>query len=938
MKVEMKRVVAGVAAMIAAMGGGKAAVAQAPAPQNDEELEVVTVSSSRLRISGYDAPTPVSMVSEEDIKKAAPVNIADYVNQLPQLAGSLSPRTTKGGIAGNLSGGNFLNLRNLGVSRTLVLLDGRRFTPSTLTGAVDVNNIPTPLISRVDVVTGGASAAWGSDAVAGVTNFVLNKGFEGIKGSLNGGTATEGDAQNVAADLSFGKAFAEGRGHVLLSGQYSDVKKSRFVDRDWFQSYKVAANPNAAAAGQPALLFLPWTTQLESEGGVVTAGPLTGYYFNRDGTFGGTNFPLTNRSGNFIFNDKAAYDRLYDTARNDYLSLPMKQQSLFGRVSYDFSDAVSAFGEVSYGKSDTSARIAAYNRPANLVVAVDNFYLPATVRQAMVAAGQTSITIGSAYPNMGTINNKIDRDNLRILGGLEGTFGEGWKWDVSYQHGRSKVDQAAEEMPRPPTFTLATDSIANPANPSQPICRSTITTPTDGCVPMNPFGAAPLSAQQLAYVAGVGTQGITYDQTVAAANLSGDLMSLPAGALSLAAGVEYREEKADATADPISQASAFWAGNFKAFNGKYDVKEAYVELGAPVFKDTAAGSLDVNVAGRFTDYSTAGNVSTWKAGLLYSPVESVTVRVTRSRDIRAPNLNELFTPGLVTNQIVNDPLNNNLAVRFVQTLGGNPNLDPERADTTIAGIVLQPDFAPKLRASIDWYNIKINDAIATNTSQFLVNRCAAGATEFCVAIRRDSANQIVAVGLTPFNAQVEETSGIDLEVSYGIPLGGGNLDLRMFANYVNKLQTVTQTTTITRAGEAGNNSGAGEGTPKLRGSLTATYSRNAWTFQMTGRYIGSAKMDDAWDSVLIGGVSHPGVADNHVSAVMYLDGYAGFKLEGLNSAWKGGEFYLAATNLLNKDPPMIPLQDNSNTVASGTNPFLYDVLGTTLRAGVRFEF
>jgi iron complex outermembrane recepter protein len=293
----------------------------------------------------------------------------------------------------------------------------------------------------------------------------------------------------------------------------------------------------------------------------------------------------------------------------------------------------------------------------------------------------------------------------------------------------------------------------------------------------------------------------------------------------------------------------------------------------------------------------------------------------------------------VANQIVNDPETGTSGVRMTQTLSGNPDLDPEKADTWVVGVVLQPTFAPGLQASIDYYDIKIEDAIATSSSQFIIDRCYEGLTEFCSAITRDPVtNQITAVNLKPFNALEERATGVDFEVSYTTPLAAGDLDLRWLATYVDTLEIVTPVTTITRAGEAGNNVGAAEGTPNWRWVATATYGLDDWTFQLNGRYIGSAKVDDAWSSVLVGGVEHPGININDVSSVFYLDAYVGYKLDNLAQSMKGGEVYVAVENFFDEDPPGVPLQDNSNTVASGTNPFIYDVVGTTLRAGVRFEF
>ncbi|MBF7015250.1 TonB-dependent receptor (plasmid) [Novosphingobium resinovorum] len=907
---------------------------QAPAADTQQQdgasVQDIIVTGSRLKTAGFDAPTPVSVITEVEIQRAAPATISDFVNQMPALSGSRTPRTTRGSISDGLAGGNFLNLRNLGLPRTLVLMNGKRVTPATLTGAADVNTLPSPLIKRVDVVTGGASAAWGSDAVAGVVNFVLDKEYEGIKGSVQGGITTLGDAGSNSMDLSFGKSFADGKGHILLSGQYSKTRQALYRDRKWFNASKLIPNPQAnGTAAQPTYLAAPWSSILANDTGLVATGPLKGYYFDANGQLGGTNFPLGSVNSNYAYGSEATYNRLYDQAQNSQATTPMEQKSLYGRLSYELSDAISVYAEGTYARSSSSAKVASYQRTGSPVnVAIDNYYLPDDVRAAMVTAGITTLPVNIATANMGVIDNHISRENIRGLGGVEGEFGNGWKWDVSYQFGRVNSKIRAENMPIPGHYNLAVDAIADPNNPGQVICRSSLTAPTNGCVPMNPLGSQALSAEQLAYVTGTSAQDIRYTQQVASANIAGDILTLPAGPLSFAGGVEYRSEKAIAEADPISQASQFWAGNFKNFTGKYNVKEVYGEIGVPLLKDAPfARSLSLNLAGRLTDYSTSGSVVTWKAGGRYEPIDGLEFRVTRSRDIRAPNLQELFQPGLLTNQEVLDPQNGNTRVRLVQTLSGNASLKPEKADTLTAGIVLRPAFAPGLRASVDYYDIKINDAITTNSAQTTINRCHDGLTEYCSGITRDGNGMLTAITLFPFNALEEQARGVDIEVSYTMPVGSGSLDMRVMANYVDKLDIVTPNAVIHRAGEVGNNTGAAEGVPSWRAVATVTYDRDPVTLQLKGRFISASRVDDAWG---------PTVLDKYkVPAIFYLDAYLGFKA---GSIAPGGEFFLAADNILNKAPPTVVFSDNANSVSSGTNVYVYDVLGTSLRAGFRFQF
>lgn len=890
----------------------------------------IVVTGTRLKTSGFDAPTPVSVITEEQIQRAAPATISDYVNQLPALAGSVSPRSNKGGIGNGQAGVNLMNLRSLGATRTLVLLNGKRVSPTTLTGVVDVNTIPDALVKRVDVVTGGASATWGSDAVAGVVNFVLDTKFTGLKGNVQVGTSTYGDASNYAADLSFGTSFGDDKGHVLISGKYNQNDEALFADRSWFKGYKVVANPNAAQSGQTQFLAAPWAAQFGTVNGLVNSGPLAGYYFADNGSLAGTNFPLTGRSGNtFYFGDKAVFDRLADQSPTQQLSIPVKQYSVFARASYELTDNIEAFVEGGYAGSKARYQSVFFGRVGNTAINVarDNFYLPAAVSAAMTTAGITTIPVTIFDSKLGRIQVYADRDSYRGQGGLQGSLGANWHWDLTFQYGQTRSVTAARSMARPANYALATDVVANPTNASQPICRSTITNPTNGCVPFNIFGSQAISDAALAYVTGTSSQDLRYTQTVTSLNLSGDLASLPAGALSLATGAEYRTEKAVGVADAISQASQFFAGNFKNFSGRYNAKEVYGEIGVPLLKDSTLGrSLNLNLAARYTDYSVSGGVTTWKGGFRYEAVQGVELRLTRSRDIRAPNLQELFQPGLVTNQAVNDPVNGNAQVRFTQTVSGNLRLRPEKADTLTVGLVLQPAFASGLRASIDYYDIKIKDAISTYSAQFVVNQCNAGLTQFCQFITRDSARALTAITLAPFNAQLEHARGMDFELSYTHPVGNGTLDLRVLANYVDKLNIVTPTTTITRAGEVGNNTGAAEGVPHWRGTASATYDNDRFTVQLKSRFIGAGIYDDAWGATFIDRRKAPAIA--------YMDAYFGLKMDSIS---EGSLFYVAVDNVLNTAPPIVVTSDNANTVSAGTNPFLYDLIGRTFRAGFRFK-
>ncbi|SFS10370.1 TonB-dependent receptor [Sphingomonas jatrophae] len=883
----------------------------------------VVVTGSRIVRNGYDAPTPVSVVTEAEIQQAAPVTIADYVNQLPSLAGSQSPRSSASTVGGGLAGANLLNLRNLGPNRTLVLLNGRRVTPSTVTGAVDINTLPQALVQRVDVVTGGASAAWGSDAVSGVVNFVLDTKFEGIKGQVQGGITGEGDGESITADLSWGAKLGD-RGRIVVSGNFSSAGSAYLRKRDWYKGYKFFINPAYTPTnGQPQRLILPNSTINATREGVIISGPLRGTAFDAAGNVATTNFPFGSVASGFVQSGGTQnYDMTLDVLQ---VSTPVTQGAAFAHAEYELADDLTFFAEGSYGSSRTRTNSGYFWRVDNEPIRIDNAYLPTSVRDRMVAAGITSFNLSHINPAFGWPEGVNDRSLIRGLAGLEGKISN-WKWNVYYQYGQTRIKNAGENNLLPSRILNMFDSVVGPGG--TPVCRSTLTSPNNGCVPYNPFGNREITDAQRAYASGTSLSRIRLTQHVIEGSVQGDLFDLPAGAVALAVGGDYRRDSGGVVeADPNSEAGLWYVANQKAFRGRISVKEAFGELAVPVLKDSAVGTLDLNGAVRFTDYSTSGSVTTWKVGGTWAPIEDIQFRVTRSRDIRAPYLSELFTAGTTLVQFLTDPTRGNSSVSVVQTTSGNPNLAPERANSLTAGVVLRPSFLPGFSASIDYYDIKIDGAISTSSSQQIVNLCAAGQSVFCSAITRDAGGTITAVSVVPFNAREELARGFDVELGYRRPLGAGAIDLRALFNYADKLEIVNPTNVVTRAGEVGNNLGVSQGVPRLRGLFTATYAGDPITVQLKSRFIGKSKME-----VDFGPLDQN---RNKVPAIAYFDAFASYDLKlGGGST----ELFVAVDNLLDKGPPVVLSQDTQIGQASGTNLLIYDGVGRTFRGGVRFKF
>ena len=402
-----------------------------PAVQTTETIErssdEIIVTGSRVARLGFDSPTPLTVISTEQIQAESPTNnLFDLVSQLPSVAGSAQLSNSRLNISSGLSGINTINLRNLGLERTLVLLDGRRTVPSTVQGFVDVNTFPQQLVSRVEVVTGGASAAYGSDAVAGVVNFVLDKRYDGLKLSGNAGITDKGDGFNYSFNAAIGKSFADGRGHILLSGEYAHKDGIFQVDRDWNQlGYRPVANPAAAiAAGGPASLVVSgagtWNTTpggiIRSQVGGTTS--LRGIYFGQGGAAKQYQFGSLTDSSQTVGGDW----QINDTSRRIGLDATDDRRGIYGRLSYELADWIEVFGEASYNWNKTLFNSGP--QASTFTLAADNAYLIQALGSAALA-GVTSVTLGTSAADLPYRKNNSSREVQRYAIGAGGAHGVG---------------------------------------------------------------------------------------------------------------------------------------------------------------------------------------------------------------------------------------------------------------------------------------------------------------------------------------------------------------------------------------------------------------------------------------------------------------------------------------------------------------------------------
>ncbi|MBS0418785.1 MAG: TonB-dependent receptor [Proteobacteria bacterium] len=933
---------------------------QAVAQQNDKGgMEEVMVTGSRIIRDGYEAPTPVAVLGTEDLKAMAVPNIVDAVNRMPNFAPVKNSRNSS---ANDQDGGvQTLDLRGLGSTRTLVLLDGKRVVSAILAGygnvggSTDINVFPNGLISRVDVVTGGASAAYGSDALAGVVNFVLDKDFTGVKGEALGGLTNYGDDATYKVTLTAGTPFADGRGHFLISGEDSYVQGIKGKNRPWDRNgYMIIGNPDYAPGNGLPQYLTAFNTGLAiaTPGGLVlgdnvngAASPFRGIAFGPGGKPGPFTFGRVN--GLIMIGGDLNQSRVDN---NEMMDLNLRRTNAFSRVSYDVVDNATVYGEALW--STTRSRLLSgvpQFQLGNINIESGNPFIPASVQQQMTAQGVASLNIGSTVGDLPFFSHDNVRETRRFVGGIKGTLdalGTKWSWDAYYEGGQTHASVKTPGDVLQANLIRAEDAVINPNN-GKIVCRSTLTNPGDGCVPFNAMGTGVNSQSAVDYVTGTGYSVIRLGQDVFAASASGEPLSTWAGPVSVAFGVEHRRETVRSSASALDEARAYFAGNFTASHGQYTVTEGFAETVIPLAKDASwAKSFDLNAAARATDYSTAGYVTTWKAGATYAPISDIKFRVTRSRDIRAPNLSDLFNAGRSGTVSITDPATG-IATTVAARTQGNPNLTPEKADTTGVGVVFSPTWLRGFGASIDFYNIQIKDAISTLNPQQYVDRCFAGQTALCAFIERDSNNLIDFVAVQPANVLSQNARGIDFEASYNLPLSNiyarwsGDIAVRGLLSYLMSLETVDDKTTIQGAGvnsDRGSAFGPASGlyAPHMKYLVSVTYSNGPISGTVTARGVGSGKYNNALvqcaSACPISTDTNPTIDNNHIKGVTYFDLELGYKLFD-----EKAELFFAAENALNTAPAFVAGDPSQNFYNGQGATAVYDTLGRIFRAGFRFK-
>ncbi|MDG5487913.1 TonB-dependent receptor [Sphingomonas sp. BGYR3] len=981
----MKRFTVGLRAGTAGIALAIAAVA-APAMAQDatqtqetteaEQNDTIVVTGSRIQSPNIRSVAPIQSVTAEQITDSGVVNIQELLQENPAFGAPTLSRTNTAFLTSG-TGIASTELRNLGTARTLVLINGRRVV-SGVPGAatVDLNVIPTQFLQTVDTLTGGSSSLYGSDAVAGVVNFIYRDNFEGVEANAQYGITERGDSPRYQANLTAGGNFADGRGNMMVHLGYTN--ESGLLSRQ---------RPETALDDVDTFFFV---TGDPADYGVASEGALSGFAPQGRFTAGGRTF---------TYSPTGQLQEGFSTPVNGFnrqffrtIAVPVERYLFAARGHFDVSDNVRVFAEGTYNNTRASREIEPFALQSNGVngifpgvggavplqtlvngALVRNPFVPDAIFNAATDTngdGIRDIQFARRISEFGTRNGSTNRDFYRFVVGLEGQVFGDFRWDVSYNYGRTAESQQSNGQVNVLNFRNALSAI--PGENGTVVCADP-NARAQGCVPINIYGAGSISPEAVAYIAADQTLQTTITQQQAQANLSGTLVELPAGPLAIAVGAEYRKESSVENNDALTNAGLNAGNALPDTSGSFDVREAYGEINIPLLADTTLfQALNLRAAGRVSDYSTVGTVYTWNVGGDWTPFNGLRFRGTYASSVRAPNIGELFQgPAQTFPTGISDPCigigatgggtlgdncraapgvlaniaaNGTFTATQLDTQGisgfnsGNPDLEEESSRSWTVGAVLSArDFGvggllSSLTLSVDYFNIDIDNVITAPPRQFTLNQCyQQNVQAFCDLIDRravgtavNSAGSLEFINAPALNGGQLLTDGIDAVLSMNVPVGiGSNGRVGLRVSYTHLFRGYL----VPLPGAPRDNFAGEIGTPNDRFTTSLVYSNDDLRLNLTGTYLAKSFEDD-----LTLASYDVGRYDVSVPARFYLDSQltvrAGDKME----------FFVGADNLLDTRAPNILSGSPFNTTGTDTAANVYDVFGRRYYSGARLRF
>nr|WP_297380980.1 TonB-dependent receptor [uncultured Roseateles sp.] len=974
-----------IAAMACMSAYSAMALAQsaAPAPQQ-QQLERVEVTGSRILSVNAESPAPIQVLSAADIASSGVANLQDLLLKNP-VFGSPTISRTNSNFSTSSAGVSTIDLRNLGYNRTLVLVNGRRYV-SGVPGdsAVDLNTIPTDFIERVEVMTGGASSTYGSDAVAGVVNIILKRNFQGMVLDAQVGESAKGDDEKKKFSATFGMNAPDNRGNLMFNLSASKQGAVYSKDRSWTSTDQIS---EGFATGDPTTIFKPMRPFFSSFAPQGTfsyypaaTGPATRFTYDANGN----QIPVnTNGAGG---GTPTGFDRTaYRT-----IAIPTDRLMLATKGDFNLNDKHTVFFEGTYASTKTKTRLEPYALDSADITdtgllpveanvngtIVRNPLIPDTIYNNTVdrdGDGLRDFSFTRRLSDIAVRGNKADRDTMRIVGGVKGEVNNTWTYDTYLGYGVTKEGQTGTGQVNVLNFRNALNVITdvndvnNNGSTTDFICADAVAR-AQGCVPANVFGRNTLSPEAAKYLHAPSSMNSRVTQTIAGGSITGEVFDLPAGPVSVALGGEYRRESSEVEFDALTQTGLNAGNALPNTAGAFNVKEVFVEGRFPLLKNLPlVRSLDASAAVRQGRYSTVGNTTSWNSGLDWALNSSFRVRANYSVSTRAPNVSELYTPpsqdfpnGLIdpcvgvtaasTSAValncLKDPgvaanvaQNGSFTINQADLQGisgfnsGNPNLKAEKGKSFTLGFVLTPrDFLRNFAFTADYYRIKVENAINVPGRQYALNQCYSGAdTSFCQYItRRQSAIGANSVGSLEFIDQTNANTGgdfvegIDVTANYATRIGGGAFNSRIAYTFMKKAynQPTPDAPQDRFDGEVDQ--------PKHRWTLNLGYNIGDWGLNATTTYIGQVYLDDTFRTNPDNWVEIPTRAQTRVKQKVYFD------FQGTYNFTKNAQLYLGIDNAFNTKPAPILTGLPGNVTGTETSSS-YDAIGRRYYIGLRYS-
>ncbi len=949
--------------------------------QEAVERDQVVVTGSRIKKKDFVSNSPITTVGEVELQETGTINTEDLLNTLPQTVPGFGKTSNNPG-----DGTASVDLRGLGSTRTLVLMNGTRMVPTSKDGIVDINNIPPSMIKSVEVVTGGASAIYGSDAIGGVVNFILKDDFEGMETRLNYDISQEGDAENYDLGFTVGSGFAEGRGHIVFDFGYTN-RKAVFQGDRGFSKFTYTDGEDAdgkAILERSGSSLVPGghvfrNVDFSNILGITPT--MVGGQYTCDP--GGINNGLRPNTGNTACLGQIVFqgdgnpkpwvgsgtnnDR-YNYAPVNYLQLPQERYNAMTTFKYELTSSMEAYGHFIFASNKVPQRLAPTPAYTNITTSLDNPYMTAQTRELLAPYANTdnevTFNLGRRMLETGPRISNTDSIAYQIKAGLRGNLVDNWDWDAYFQSGKVQVNEDIRGDISKSRFQAAANVIRGPNG--NPVCKDSAFA---DCKPVNIFGPNKISQEGISFIAAPLNSKQDYTQNVFGASLSGDTgdFQLPGGPIGLAFGVEYREEKMSFNpSDALSRGDLEGFNQTPAVSGRFDVYDIYAELYAPILSGQPfAEILALEAAARYSTYSTnVGDVFTWKAGGEWAPVQALRFRGLYNTAVRAPNIFELFNPASNGFPQAIDPCSasQNPQAKGISALcaatgvpaaqigtyeqrdtqiegiyGGNPNLNEEKAKTFSIGFVLQPDFLPNFSMSVDYWNIKIDDYITSfgggvanvlkNCYDSAVNTGLSASNPFCQVIQRDSIGQPT-VSVTDQNAASLKTSGVDVQADYSFDFADfKSLNSLPGGMEIRFLGTYLQKYDFKSSQIADTNKCAGT----FGKICPVSEPKPEWRHRMTFR----------WNYKDYGVQLHWNyigeVKDDDPEANYAVEKIGAFNYFDLSADWQINDHFRlngGIRNLFDKNPPIM----GANAEQANTYPATYDVFGRAFYVGLRANF